>query len=84
MLIENLLVDLKYPCVGIGIAAEQLSDRLSDSWEVFSSSGTVEDFNNLQGLCYMLVAASEYLKTLTENYQQEVRKKFSEITTKEL
>ncbi len=84
MLIEDLMAELREPVSGMRMVIEKLSGEISENRKLFWDSDHKKEFDNLKGLCSVLLITHEHLVSVLKNYQKELNTNFNDLIETEI
>ncbi len=77
MALENMVIETRFPIIGITVLANYIQDELAENYEFFSLSNGKELYYRLMGLTEIVLAAAEHLEKMRNEFSEEVERQYS-------
>lgn len=77
MALENMVIETRFPIIGITVLANYIQDELAENYEFFSLSNGKELYYRLMGLTEIVLAATEHLEKMRNEFSEEVERQYS-------
>lgn len=77
MALENMVIETRFPIIGITVLANYIQDELAENYKFFSLSNGKELYYRLMGLTEIVLAATEHLEKMRNEFSEEVERQYS-------